>query len=74
MRSWQALSLLAIALAVIALIPWERPHPNHIFMFELVARLDTDTSYEEPGSSQHQQESHAGIGAVAGHLDDRRSS
>lgn len=30
------LTLLGVAVAVVAAMPWHRPHPNHLFMLELL--------------------------------------
>ena len=35
-------ALLAVVVALLAAMPWRRPHPNHQFMLELLRLLEED--------------------------------
>jgi hypothetical protein len=37
MADWLPLALILVVILLVALMPWGRPHPNHIFMLELYA-------------------------------------
>lgn len=76
MRIWLPVSLLACLLLLVALAPWRREHPNHTFMFEMVAHLaeEPGAAPEASGSTLNNEETHAGTGIRAGHSDDRRSA
>jgi len=34
-----AFGLLAVLVLLVAAIPWQRPHPNHVFALTMLARL-----------------------------------
>jgi len=36
------LTLLGVTVVLVAVMPWHRPHPNHLFMLELLETLLRD--------------------------------
>jgi hypothetical protein len=46
MSDWLPWSVLGFILLLIAAMPWQRPHPNHEFMFRMWASLE-DASFKE---------------------------
>ncbi len=48
MTYWLPCTLTSVLLAVLAAMPWARPHPNHLFMLELLNAVIGD----HPGLSR----------------------
>lgn len=44
---WLPIALLVLVGMLLALMPWRRPHPNHVFIFSLCERLTGSRSGDD---------------------------
>ena len=51
MSWWFDLTVLAVVVLLLALMPWKRPHPNHVFALDMLKLLADEDSDPQSGRS-----------------------
>ncbi len=65
MPKWLPWALLAVAVLLLAAMPWRRPHPNHEFMLRQWSRLSEDTHEQPPPTSGSKEINRATLAAAS---------
>jgi hypothetical protein len=51
MSWWFDLAVLAIVVLLLVVMPWKRPHPNHVFALDMLKLLADEDSAPQSGLS-----------------------
>jgi len=51
MSWWFDLAVLAVVVLLLAIMPWKRPHPNHVFALDMLNLLADEDAEPQSGLS-----------------------